>query len=152
LLEYSTDQGSIWQPVFAHAGEELSSGSCTAPGLENGQLTTGTDGKAVFTGLRADGSILYRLTETKAPPGMTLMADSIVVGTLPAESDNVNAEDTELIDGNAYHYTLNITATNSFQYRLPETGRSGFLFLPVFLLLLTIPVITFKIKSKKEKN
>ena len=152
LLEYSTDQGSTWQPVFAPAGEKLTSGCCAAPGLENGQLTTGTDGKAIFTGLRADGSILYRLTETKAPPGMTLMADSIVVGTLPAESDNVNAEDTELIDGNAYHYTLNITATNSFQYRLPETGRSGFLFLPVFLLLLTIPVITIKSKSKKEKN
>ena len=150
LLEYSTDQGSTWQPVFAPAGEELTSGSCTAPGLENGQLTTGADGKAVFTGLRADGSILYRLTETKAPPGMTLMADSIVVGTLPAESDNVNAEDTELIDGHAYHYTLNITATNSFQYRLPETGRSGFIFLPVFLLLLTAPVITFKFKSKRR--
>ena len=152
LLEYSTDQGSTWQPVFAPAGEELTSGSCTAPGLENGQLTTGADGKAVFTGLRADGSILYRLTETKAPPGMTLMADSIVVGTLPAESDNINAEDTELIDGHAYHYTLNITATNSFQYRLPETGRSGFIFLPVFLLLLTIPVVTIKFKSKKENN
>ena len=150
LLEYSTDQGSTWQPVFAPADEELTSGSCTAPGLENGQLTTGADGKAVFTGLRADGSILYRLTETKAPPGMTLMADSIVVGTLPAESDNVNAEDTELIDGHAYHYTLNITATNSFQYRLPETGRSGFIFLPVFLLLLTAPVITFKFKSKRR--
>ena len=152
LLEYSTDQGSTWQPVFAPVGEELTSGSCTAPGLENGQLTTGADGKAVFTGLRADGSILYRLTETKAPPGMTLMADSIVVGTLPAESGNVNAEDTELIDGHAYHYTLNITATNSFQYRLPETGSSGFIFLPVFLLLLTTPVITIKSKSKKEKN
>ena len=153
LLEYSTDQGSIWQPVFASVDDELTSGSCTAPKLKNGQLTTGADGKAIFTGLRADGIILYRLTETKAPPGMTLMADSIVVGTLPAESDNINAEDTELIDGKAYHYTLNITATNSFQYRLPETGRSGFAFLPVFLLLFTIPVIiTIKFKSEKEKN
>ena len=152
LLEYSTDEGSTWKPVFYRAGNEVARGACTTLGLDGGQLTTGADGKAVFTGLRADGIVLYRLTETKAPPGMSLLADSVLVGSLPVESDNINAEDSEVFDNKAFHYTLEITATNAWQYRLPETGRSGFLFLPVFLLLLTIPVITIKSKSKKEKN
>ena len=53
-------------------------------GLNSGELTTGADGKATFTGLRADGLILYRLTETKAPPGMSLLADSILIGPPPS--------------------------------------------------------------------
>ena len=153
LLEYSTDQGSTWQPVFYRMGDELTGGGCTTLGLDSGQLTTGADGKATFTGLRADGFILYRLTEAKAPPGKTLLADSILIGTLPAESDNLSAEDTEVIDSKAYHYTLTVTATDDSIYRLPETGSAGFSALSVLMLLFAAPVIiTIKTILKKENN
>ena len=150
LLEYSTDDGSTWKPVFYRAGKEVARGACTTLGLDGGQLTTGVDGTATFTGLRADGIVLYRLTETKAPPGMSLLADSILVGTLPVESENINAEDSEVFDSKAFHYTLEITATNAWQYRLPETGGdSGLKILPFAMIFLTAPII-FTFKSKKE--
>ena len=116
LLEYSGDDGSTW-------GNEIIRGGCTAAGLSDGQLTTGADGTAAFTGLRADGIILYRLTETKAPPGMSLLGSSVLIGTLPVESRNIHAEDTEVFDAKAFHYTLTVTATDDSQYRLPGASR-----------------------------
>ena len=152
LLEYSTDEGSTWKPVFYRAGKEVARGACTTLGLDGGQLTTGADGKAVFTGLRADGIVLYRLTETKAPPGMSLLADSILVGTLPVESEIINAEDSEVFDSKAFHYTLEITATDASQYRLPETGGDGGLkLLPFAMMFLTAPIILiFKFEKKRR--
>ena len=154
MLEYSTDEGSTWKSVFYRAGKEVARGACTTLGLDGGQLTTGSDGTATFTGLRADGIVLYRLTETKAPPGMSLLADSVLVGTLPVESDNINAEDSEVFDNKAFHYTLEITATNAWQYRLPETGGDDSLkLLPFAMMFLAAPMIfTIKSKSKKENN
>lgn len=154
LLEYSTDDGSTWKPVFYRAGNEVARGACTTLGLDGGQLTTGADGKATFTGLRADGIILYRLTETKAPPGMSLLGSCIMVGTLPVESDNINAEDSEVFDSKAFHYTLEVTATDASQYRLPETGGDdGLKILPFAMMFMTAPIIfTFITKTKKEKN
>ena len=150
LLEYSTDDGSTWKPVFYRVGNEVARGACTTLGLDGGQLTTGADGTATFTGLRADGIVLYRLTETKAPPGMSLLGSSILVGALPIESDNIYAEDSEVFDSKAFHYRLEITATDASQYRLPETGGDdGLKILPFAMIFLTAPIIlTFK--SKKE--
>ena len=150
-MEYSTDQGSTWQPSYFRVGDELTRGGCTTQGLDGGELTTGADGKAIFTGLRADSLILYRLTETKAPPGMTLMGDSILVGTLPVESGNINAEDTEVFDAKAFHYTVTVTATDDPQYRLPEAGGAGFSLLPFAMMLSAIPVF-FTIKSKSKRR
>ena len=152
LLEYSTDEGLTWKPVFYRAGKEVARGACTTLGLDGGQLTTGSDGTATFTGLRADGIVLYRLTETKAPPGMSLLADSVLVGSLPVESDNINAEDSEVFDNKAFHYTLEITATNAWQYRLPETGGDdGLKLLPFAMMFLTAPIILiFKFEKKRR--
>ena len=152
LLEYSTDEGSTWKPVFYRAGKEVARGACTTLGLDGGQLTTGADGTATFTGLRADGIVLYRLTETKAPPGMSLLGSSILVGALPIESDNIYAEDSEVFDSKAFHYRLEITATDASQYRLPETGGDdGLIILPFAMMFMTAPII-FTFKSKKEKE
>ncbi len=152
LLEYSTDDGATWKPVFYRAGNEVARGACTTAGLNGGELTTGSDGTATFTGLRADGIILYRLTETKAPPGMSLLDKPILVGTLPAESDNIQAEDSEIFDSKAFHYTLEITATDSSQYRLPETGGDdGLRILPFAMMFMTAPII-FTLNSKKKKE
>ena len=154
LLEYSTDEGSTWKPVFYRAGNEVARGACTTLGLDGGQLTTGADGTATFTGLRADGLILYRLTETKAPPGMSLLGSSIMVGTLPVESDNIYAEDSEVFDNKAFHYTLEVTATDTSQYRLPETGGDdGLKILPFAMMFMTAPIIfTFKSKKRRRNN
>ena len=156
LLEYSTDDGATWRPVFYRAGNEVARGACTTVGLNGGELTTGADGTATFSGLRADGLILYRLTETKAPPGMSLLDKPILVGTLPAESDNIQAEDSEIFDNKAFHYTLEITATDSSQYRLPETGGDdGLRLLPFAMMLMALPgIIIFNTKKylKKEKR
>ena len=149
MLEYSTDNGSTWQPVYSLSGDELAGGGCTSQGLDSGQLTTGSDGTAAFSGLRADGLILYRLTETKAPPGRTLLGDSILVGTLPAESNNISASDSEIVDNRAFHYTVTVNVTNDPQYRLPEAGGNSFDLLPLAMLLSAIPMI-LTIKSKRR--
>ena len=150
MLEYSIDEGATWKPVFYRAGNEVAKGACTTLGLNGGELTTGVDGTATFTGLRADGIVLYRLTETKAPPGMSLLGSSILIGTLPVESDNIYAEDSEVFDNKAFHYTLEVTATDASQYRLPETGGdNGLKILPFAMVFMTAPII-FTFKSKKE--
>lgn len=152
LLEYSTDEGSHWNPVFSReAGDEVPRGGCTSPGLTDGQLTTGEDGKVVFTGLRADGDVLYRLTETEAPEGMSLIGGSLYVGTLPVESRDLLANDAEVFNDTAYVYTLYVTATDSSIFRLPESGGPGFALLPCALMLSASPIIFIK-RRKDRKN
>lgn len=154
LLEYSTDKGSTWQPVFPRDPDEadITRGGCTSPGLADGQLVTDESGKVRFSGLRADGKILYRLTETAAPEGYALMAGSLYVGTLPIETGNIYASDAEVFGAKAFVYTLLITATNDPVFRMPETGGSGLGYLPLAILLCAapIPIITKKSKRKGE--
>ena len=134
LLEYSQDNGKTWTPVTSRAsGDAVTLGGCTSFGLTNGQLVSGTDGKAVFTGLRADGSTIYRVTETRAPQGYSLMADPLYVGTLPVAVSDANIADSETVDGTVYTYSLYITATDNPIYRLPETGGHGFRLFPIGL-------------------
>ena len=134
LLEYSQDNGKTWTPVTSRAsGDAVKLGGCTSFGLTNGQLVSGTDGKAVFTGLRADGSTIYRVTETRAPQGYSLMADPLYVGTLPVAVSDANIADSETVDGTVYTYSLYITATDNPIYRLPETGGHGFRLFPIGL-------------------
>ena len=149
LLEYSSDNGNTWSPVsYREAGTNVSFGGCTSAGLNYGQLTTGADGLAVFTGLRADGEILYRLTETACPPGYSLLGDPLYVGTLPVTVNDPNIADGETVDGTTYTYSLYVTATDNPVFRLPEAGGNGFALLPFALLLLAAPL--FAIKLKKE--
>ena len=152
LLEYSTDKGSTWSPVKSREkdNDDVFSGGCTSPGLEKGQLTTGTDGLATFTGLRADGKILYRLTETAAPEGMSLIGGSLYVGTLPVESDNIYANDAEVFDRTAYVYTLYVTATDSSLFRLPGTGGVGFWHLSIAMMLMAAPIIITTMTKKRK--
>ena len=134
LLEYSQDNGKTWTPVTSRAsGDAVKLGGCTSFGLTNGQLVSGADGKAVFTGLRADGSTIYRVTETRAPQGYSLMADPLYVGTLPVAVSDANIADSETVDGTVYTYSLYITATDNPIYRLPETGGHGFRLFPIGL-------------------
>lgn len=111
LLEYSLD-GQVWNPVTARDKESLPGpGFCTSEGLREGKLTTGSSGLAVFEGLAANGKVQYRLTETRAPAGYSLLPKPVLVGTLPAGDGSV--------------YDVRLTATDSQVSGLPMTGGSG---------------------------
>lgn len=105
-LEASTDDGSTWSAVNA--------------------LTTDESGTALFAGLSADGSTLYRVTETKAPPGFTLLADRVFEGTLPVEVST--GGDIEK-DGRHYCYSVYLNVTDCPVFRLPNTGSRNELLL-----------------------
>ena len=146
LLEYSTDNGASWTVVFSRSGDDVQTGGCTSSGLSDGQLSTGDSGSVTFSGLRADSSILYRLTETQAPVGHSLLGSPLYVGTLPVEI-NGTAEDSETVDGVSCCYTLYVTATDDPLFRLPETGGAGFAWLPYVMGFLTMPYIITKRKT-----
>ena len=148
-LEYSTDNGATWTPVQSRGGDNVTAGGCTSPGLNSGQLTTDSGGSVSFTGLRADSAILYRLTETQAPEGYSLIGTPLYSGTLPVETTKQNTEDSETVDGKTYCYTLYVTATDDPTYRLPETGGSGFGWLSLFMPILALPFI-IKFHRRKE--
>ena len=149
LLEYSTDNGASWAAVFSRSGDDVQPGGCTSSGLSDGQLTTGDGGSVTFSGLRADSSILYRLTETQAPVGHSLLGSPLYVGTLPVEITS-EAADTETVDGVTTCYTLYVTATDDPLFRLPETGGAGFAWLPYVMGFLTMPYIITKRKDELE--
>ena len=150
LLEFSTDGGKTWKPVESRAADsEVSRGGCTTEGLVNGQLMTGENGRVRFEGLRADGLILYRLTETKAPEGHSLIGGTLYSGTLPVESENIYANDAEVFDSKAFVYSVFVTAVDDSLYRLPDSGGSGFAYLP-FVMLLAAAFITIIFTKRKE--
>lgn len=149
FLEYSTDNGASWTAVFSREGDNVQPGGCTSPRLADGQLTTGESGNVTFSGLRADSSILYRLTETKAPDGHSLLGSPLYIGTLPVEIAGT-AEDTETVDGVTYCYTLYVTDTDDPLFRLPETGGAGFAWLPLVMGFMAMPYIILKRKDEIE--
>ncbi len=117
LLEWSQD-GGPWQPVTFRNSTTATAGGCTSLALENGQLTTGADGAVKFDGLLADKKVQYRLTETKAPEGLSLLKDPVFQGTLPFDATTGPL------------YDIAYTVTNNHITTLPQTGSSGLL-LPV---------------------
>ena len=119
LLEYSED-GGTWNPVTFRDGATPTIGGCTTLGLENGQLTTGEDGTVLYDGLVANGKVQYRLTEIKAPEGMSLLKDPVYTGVLPAEGEA----------GPLYEVTFTVTDTRTTT--LPQTGASGLVKLVTF--------------------
>jgi LPXTG-motif cell wall-anchored protein len=141
LLEYSTD-GTTWQPVESRTGDIVTLGGCTSPGLTAGQLTTGSDGTVVFIGLRADGFIQYRLTETKAPPGYNLMADTIYQGTLPTQGNSDPL------------YEIAFTVQDGVTTSLPMTGSNGLWLVTMGTVLAGLAVIAgyfYIIQKEKTK-
>jgi hypothetical protein len=122
LLEYSLD-GETWEPVrLRNADDPVEAGCCTGDGLEDGKLTTGEDGVAVFSGLCIDtqmGEVYYRITEVSTVPGYSLLSDYAFEGTLSEESE---------ID-------VSLTVVNLPEFTMPSTGGNGFTAVAVILLL-----------------
>lgn len=113
LLETSTD-GQTWTAV--------------------GKITTDKAGIAQWDDLKIGAQ--YRLTETKAPAGYTLMTEPLFTGTLDSDDPDVT-----------------ITACNSAGFVLPFTGGVGIA--PYFLfaaLMLCMGVYFCKKSNIKEKN
>ncbi len=119
LLEGSED-GNLWYPVIPG-----SNGVCTLgePSEENhaaASKTSGEDGLLTWENLPI--TLQYRITETNAPDGYTLLKDYAFVGTLPADSTEM---DLRVVNGEAF--------------ALPKTGSTGFVRIPmatVFCLML----------------
>ena len=107
LLETSTD-GKTWTEVS--------------------RITSDKTGIAKWTDLKLDTQ--YRVTETKAPAGYTLMAEPLFTGTL----DNTNPD-------------VTITACNSAGFVLPFTGGVGFTIYFMFAALMLCMGVYFCKKS-----
>ena len=114
LLETSTD-GKSWTEVS--------------------KLTTDKTGVAQWTDLKLDTQ--YRVTETKAPAGYTLMTEPLFTGALDSDSPDVT-----------------ITACNSAGFVLPFTGGVGFTPYILFAALMLCMGVYFCKKSDfmKENN
>ena len=114
LLETSTD-GQTWTEVS--------------------RITTDKTGIAQWTDLKLDTQ--YRVTETKAPAGYTLMAEPLFTGTLDSDNPDVT-----------------ITACNSAGFVLPFTGSAGFAPYILFAALMLCMGVYFCKKSDfmKENN
>ena len=126
LLQYSTDGGRTWKAVFSRTGDDVTTGGCTSAGLSNGKLTTGANGIAKFEGLRADGVILYKLTETSTRNGKTLLTEPVYEGTLPADGDSDPI------------YDISYTVADGTVFRLPSTGSIGFAYMPLAIMPVAI--------------
>ena len=113
MLETSTD-GQTWAEVS--------------------KITTDKTGIAKWDDLKIGAQ--YRVTETKAPAGYTLMAEPLFTGVL----DNTNPD-------------VTITACNSAGFVLPFTGGVGFTTYFLFVaLMLCMGVYFYKKSNIKENN
>ena len=142
LLEYSIDGGSAWAPVTSRGeSEPITLGSCSSPGLNGGNLVTGSDGLAAFTGLCVEtdsGPVLYRLTETATKPGYSLLVGPVFEG--------------HLTEGEAHDVIL--TAVNMPEFRLPQTGGNGFGFIPVstITVIASVAVLLFALRKRYKRR
>ena len=114
LLETSTD-GKTWTEVS--------------------RITTDKTGIAKWSDLKI--GVQYRITETKAPAGYTLLTEPLFAGTLDSSDRDVT-----------------ITACNNAGFALPFTGGTGFTTYFLFAALALMAGVYFCKKSniKKEKT
>lgn len=143
LLEYSTDGGKTYSPVFSrNVNDTVSVGGCTSAELQHGVLVTDENGEAYFTGLRIStqtGNILYRVTETKTQIGYQLLSDYAFEGELTENGD---------ID-------IEFTVVNSPIFVLPATGGTGFAvytIIGITAALVAVLCIYDALKKKKFKR
>ena len=139
LLEYSQD-GKSWKSVtFREEGSLPAIGCCTSAGLTDGILTTDESGAVLFSGLCisiGDNHIYYRLTETAAPEGYTLLPEPAFEGTLPHNDLN----------------DIAITCVNSRTFEMPFTGSVGFTTVPMGMSLLGLALCAVIFLRKRRRT
>lgn len=116
LLEWSEDT-ITWQAVTCADPAKLVKGGCSSSGLTEGRLVSGEDGMVRYEGLHPE--LYYRLTETKAPDGLQLLADYAFEGRLPKDKD----------------LTVSLRVVNTPGFALPKTGSNTAALLPIGLVL-----------------
>lgn len=99
---------------------------------EVGKITTDKTGIAQWNDLKI--GVQYRVTETKAPAGYTLMTEPLFTGTLDGDSPDVT-----------------ITACNSAGFVLPFTGGTGFTSCFLFAALALMAGVYFCKKSARHE-
>lgn len=112
MLETSTD-GKAWTEV--------------------GRVTTDKTGIAKWSDLKV--GVQYRVTETKAPAGYTLLTEPLFTGAL----DNNNRD-------------ITITACNNAGFALPFTGGTGFTTYILFATLALMAGVCFCKKIEMKEN
>ncbi len=152
LLEYL--DGSTWKPVTGRSDDVVAKGACTSEGLKDGRLTTDDSGKVTFSGLWADDSLKYRVTEVKAPEGYELLKEPVFEGVLPVSypEGKVTAEPEEIIDGTAYFYNPEFTVTNNHSYTMPMTGGRNLPLIPLGLVLICFSMGPIILYIKKRRT
>ena len=142
LLEYSADNGSTWAPVFYREPDSaVIAGGCTSEGLTNGKLTTGSDGKAEYTGLCIDtqlGKVLYRLTEVSTKPGYNLLTEPAFEGSLTLDGQTEVA----------------LTIVNTPTFKIPATGGGGFAATVAAMSIAgaVLAILLYALTGKKRKT
>ena len=119
LLEGSED-GSLWYPVISGSNGVCTLGEPSEENLAAASKTSGEDDLLNWENLSI--TLQYRITETKAPEGYTLLKEAAFEGTLPAD-------------------TLELRMVNGEAFALPKTGSTGFVRIPmatVFCLMLCV--------------
>lgn len=114
LLEGSED-GSLWYPVIPGSDGVCTLGEPSEENLAAASKTSGEDGLLTWENLSI--TLQYRITETNAPEGYTLLKDYAFVGTLPA--DNTEME---------------LRVVNGEAFTLPKTGSTGLTVLPLAII------------------
>ena len=114
LLEGSED-GSLWYPIIPGTDGICVLGERSEENLTAASKTSGEDGLLIWENLPT--ALQYRITETKAPEGYTLLKDYAFVGTLPA--DNTEME---------------LRVVNGEAFALPKTGATGLTVLPLAVI------------------
>ena len=102
---------------------------------EVGRVTTDNTGVAKWSDLKVGAQ--YRITETKAPAGYTLLTEPLFTGTLDSNNRDIT-----------------ITACNNAGFALPSTGGTGFTTYFLFAALALMAGVYFCKKSDfmKEKT
>lgn len=112
LLEGSED-GSLWYPVIPGSNGVCVLDERSEENLAAASKTSGEDGLLTWENLSI--TLQYRITETKAPEGYTLLKEAAFEGTLPAD-------------------TLELRVVNGEAFALPKTGSTGLTVLPLAII------------------
>ena len=130
LLEGSED-GSLWYPVIPGSNGVYVLGEPSEENLAAASKTSGEDGLLTWEALPI--TLQYRITETKAPEGYTLLKETAFEGTLPAD-------------------TLELRVVNGEAFALPKTGSVDFVRIPIATVLcLTLCAANLWLLRKKEQ-
>ena len=100
---------------------------------EVGKITTDSTGVAEWENLKIGTQ--YRVTETKAPAGYTLLTEPLFTGTLDSSNRDIT-----------------ITACNNAGFALPFTGGTGFTIYILFAALALMAGVCFCKKIGMKEN